>query len=372
MDEYGFNWDSGYDWAGPDATIPSSGDSWQYDPAADQNYFGDGLGYADGDYSSDPGFMQWLSTNSPGLLSSGANLLGGYLNNQAYTDAANTSAAAQLAAAQRAAELQKFRPVGVTTSFGKSNFGYDQQGNLTSAGYQLAPDIKAQQDYLMAQSNPLLAQFGNSQMDTLPMGLGAMGMFGLGQQYLGTSPQEQAQKYMGEQTALLAPERARAMADLQATMQAQGRGGFAIGGDAGMGAANPQMEALLNSQRMQDLGLAAQATQGGMDYAKFGAGMMGMGGNLLKDMYGTQTAAFQPYQTAMQGASAIENLGQNAMDIGTRLGSNLTAGNAAAGRILFEGGSNAANTQQAGNQVSPWGSILQGAGGALSNYRWGQ
>ena len=73
----------------------------------------------------------------------------------------------------------------------------------------------------------------------------------------------------------------------------------------------------------------------------------------------------------MQGSSLLENLGQNAMDIGARLGSSVTAGNAAAGRTLFEGTSNAALTQQQGNQISPWGGLLSGAGQALANYKWG-
>jgi hypothetical protein len=180
--------------------------------------------------------------------------------------------------------------------------------------------------------------------------------------------------YMQQQQGLLAPGRASTMADLQAQMQAQGRGGFAIGGGVGgQGAANPQMQALYNAQLQQDALLASQATQGGMDYAKFGGAFVGAGGQMMRDQYGTQVAAYNPYATALGGAQQIEGLGQNALTQGISLGNTATAANAQAGQLLSNGMTNAANTigNQAAQAGSLWGNILQGGGQALQQYKWG-
>ena len=304
----------------------------------------------------------------------GASLVGGMMNAEAAGDAASAQAGGQVEAARIAVESSKFRPIGVTTNFGGSQFGYDAKGNLNSGGYTLNPFLQAQQNLLMDQSGDMFAQAMNAPYETAPMGAGAQSMFALGQQYLGTSPQEQAQKYMADQQSVLSGSRAKAMADLQAQMQAQGRGGFAIGGDAGMGAANPQMQALLNAQLQQDRELAAQATQGGMDYAKFGAGMMGSGGQMLNSMYGTQAAAYQPYHTALGTMQTVEGLGQNAMELGIGLGSKETAARAQGGVLMGQGMMNAANTigQQAQQAGSPWGNMLQAGANAYGQYAMNQ
>lgn len=311
-------------------------------------------------------------TSTPNLLAGGMQLAGSYLNQNAASDAAATQAQAQIRAAQIAADAAKFRPVGVTTNFGKSNFGYDANGNLISAGYALNPLLQGQQNQLMGASQGLLNQFTGAQSATAPMGDAAQRMMSLGNQYLATDPQAQAAKYLSEQQGLLAPGRADEMAKLQAQLQAQGRGGFAIGGGVnGQGAANPQMQALYNARMQQDAQLAAQATQGGMDYAKFGSGMVGSGGNMLRDQYGTQSAAYNPYSTALGGAQYIEGLGQNAMDIGINIGAKGTAASAQSGLLQAQGMTNAANTMAPVNAQSPWGNLLSGGAQALSNYKWG-
>ena len=303
------------------------------------------------------------------ILSGGLQALGGLLTGNQATDAAESQADAYLQAAKIAADAAKFKPVGVTTRFGSSNFGYDANGNLTNAGYQLSPDIKAQQTSLMGASDSALQQYLAAQGATAPMGQTAQTLFGLGQGYLGTSPQDQAAQYMAEQQALLAPTRERDFAALENRLRAQGRLGLATGATStGLGAANPELESFYNAQRMQDLNLAAQATQGGMDYAKFGAGLVGTGGDMLKSMYGTQTAAYDPYKTAIGGASMLEGLGQNAMDLGINIGAKGTAANAQSGMLLSQGMTNAANAMAPANAYSPWGSLLSGAGTMLGNY----
>lgn len=214
-----------------------------------------------------------------------------------------------------------------------------------------------------------LEQFLDAKKATQPMGEAAQTMFSLGNSYLSTSPQEQAAKYYAEQQALLTPTNQRNMADLQARLSAQGRLGVATGATTdGMRAANPELEAYYNAMNMQDRNLAASSTQGGMDYAKFGAGMVGGGGDMLSSMYNVQSNAYNPYKTAMGGASMVEGLGQNALDLGMNIGKSTNAANAQSGMLMGQGMANAAQTMQPANAYSPWGSILSGAGNAIGQY----
>lgn len=325
------------------------------------------LSNAAGPVATTPSTTNWWE--SPQAWSTGLNMLGGYVQGQQATQAAQTAANAQIEAAKIAADAAKFRPVGVTSRFGQSQFGYDAKGNLISAGYNLSPEAKAQQDILMGISGGMLNQYQGAQAATAPMGAAGQQAMALGQGYLGTSPQAQAAQYMAEQQALLAPSREREMAALQNRLQAQGRGGLAVGGTStGMMAANPELEAYYNAIRQQDLGLAAQSTQGGMDYAKFGAGMVGTGGDLLKSMYGTQAAAYTPYQTALGGATTLEGLGQQPMDLGINIGAKGTAANAQAGQLLAQGMTGAAQTMQPANAYTPWAGLLSGAAQGIGQY----
>ena len=310
----------------------------------------------------------FLSSGAGALLSGGAQLAGGLLSGNATKGAAQTSADAQLQAARIAADAAKFRPVGVTTNFGSSNFGYDTNGNINSAGYSLSPQLKSQQNTLMGASNPLLSQFTGAQAATAPMGQAANTMMGLGNSYLSTTPQQQAQQYMNEQQALLAAPRANELAGIQERLNAQGRGGLAIGGNAGQMATNPEYAAYYDALRQQDLELASKATQAGMDYAKFGGNMVSAGGSMLNSMYGTQSAAFNPYNTALGGAADIEKLGQNAMDTGINIGAKGTAANAQSGLLLANGMTNAAQTMQPANAYSPLGTGLMNIGNTLGQY----
>jgi len=309
--------------------------------------------------------------NQSQMWSAGLNALAGQAQADAARQAAQTQADAQIRAAQIAADAAKFKPVGVTTGFGSSQFGYDANGNLTSAGYNLSPEMKAQRDALIAQSGGLLNQFQQSQAATAPMSDAAQRAMTLGNQYLATDPQAQAQKYYQDQMKLLEPGRADDLAQLQAQMQAQGRGGFAIGGGVGgMGAANPQLQALYNAQLQQNNQLAVNATQGGMDYAKFGAGLVGTGGDLLSGMYNTQVNAFNPYKTALGGAQTVEGLGQNALTQGISLGGTTSSANANAGNLLASGMTSAANTMAPANAYSPWANLLGQGATALSSYKY--
>ena len=306
----------------------------------------------------------YRALQSTGMLSGGLQAVGGYLAGNAAQDAAKTSAQAQIEAARIAADAAKFKPVGVTTRFGQSQFIKDANGNVVSAGYNVTPDIKAMQNSLIGAAPGMLSQFTGSQAATAPMGVGAQRAMSLGNQYLNTDPMAQAKKYYDDQQAIMATGRARDQAGALTGEFNRGTYGLATGATGMMGAANPRLEAMYNAQRQQDLQAAANATQGGMDYAKFGAGLVGTGGNMLRDMYGTQTAAYSPFATAMTGAQNIEGLGQNALDMSVNIGK--TASPAQAGSLLGQGMLGAAQTMQQANQYSPWGTALMNAGNTLN------
>lgn len=302
------------------------------------------------------------------MLSGGLGAIGGALTGNAAVDAAKIKAQSDLATAQLAADQAKFKPYGMTTFAGQSNFIKDAQGNVIGAGYTAAPWAKSQQDALLGMSVDALDQYRAAPGMFAPMGTAGQRAMSLGNQYLATDPQAQAQKYMNDQQALLATGRERDMNQMLTGEFNRGTYGLGVGATStGMGAANPRMEAMLNAQRQQDLGLAAQATQGGMDYAKFGTGMVGLGGDLTKGMFAGQTAAFDPYKTALGGASTIEGLAQQPLTLGADLGkANMNTG---AANLLMQGGLSANQANQNAGSFSPWGNLLSGAANQVSNYQ---
>ena len=299
----------------------------------------------------------------PAFITAGAGLLGGLLGGNSAKKAAQAQAAAQERAAQLAAEEARFRPVGVTTRFGQSQFTTGPEGRVTGAGYTLSPEMRAMQDRFLGLAGGGLSQAEAAQQQFAPLGQAAQGLFGLGQQYLAQSPQEAAQQYMAGQQNLLAPSRERQMAQLQNQLFQTGRGGLAVGatgerpgGGAGLGAANPELEAYYNAIAQQDAGLAAQAMQAGQQQTAFGAGLFGTGGNLLTQGYGGQTAALGPYQAYLQGATGLEGLGQQALDTGINLGAK---GQSTAGaQALYQGGIAAAGSQARADAYNPFATAL--------------
>ena len=296
----------------------------------------------------------------------------GYLGAQeqagATEAAANTSAAAQREAARMAAEAAKFRPVGITTRYGTSNFQFDPSGYLTGAGYNVSPELQAYQNRLMGLTGGALSQAEQAQQQYQPLSTAATGLFGLGQQYLAQNPQDVAAQYMQKQQDLLAPSRERQMAQLQNQLFQQGRGGLSVGatsarpsGAAGLGATTPEMEAYYNAIAQQDAQLAANAQQAGQQNVAFGAGLYGTGSQLLGQYQAGQVGALSPFTAYLGAGSTIESLGQQPLDIGAQLGGRAATAGANVGQSLLMGGLNAARTQQAGATGSPLGGLLQGA-----------
>jgi hypothetical protein len=303
-----------------------------------------------------------------GLIGAGVSAAGGLLTNQANVQAAQISAQAIRDAATTAAEAQKFRPVGVTTRFGASQFGFDPTtGQLTSAGYQLTPELKAMQDRIMALSGQGLTEAEQAAGRYAPLTAGAQGLFGLGQQYLAQSPEQVAADYMARQQNLLAPSRERQFAQLQNQLFNTGRGGLSVGatgmrpsGAGGLGAASPEMEAYYNALAQQDAALAAQATQAGQQQVQFGAGLLGSGAGLLGSYTQGLTGAYAPFSTGVGVGSSLESLGQAPLDIGAQLGGRSAQAGANVGQTLLQGGLLGARTTQAASGVSPFGTALTG------------
>lgn len=265
----------------------------------------------------------------------GGALIGGYMQGQAARDAADTAANAQLQAAQMAAEAQKFRPVGVTSRFGSSNFEFDENGYLKGAGYTASPELLGYQGFLSGEAP-------QTQEDVA-------GLLSLGRGYIGEDPNAVRQRYIQQQRALLAPENEQALAGIRNNLFQQGRGGLATGAtnEGGLMATNPEMAAYYNALAKQNAALTAGADQAAQQQVTFGQGLL--------------SSAYSPLQTNVGLNATFEQLAQSPLDIGAQLGGRAATAGAQVGNTLLQGGLAAAKTMQSANAYSPWGSAISGA-----------
>jgi hypothetical protein len=249
----------------------------------------------------------------------GATVAGAYLSSQANKDAANTSAQAQ----RDAAAMAQFRPVGVTTNFGSSNFGYNDNGQVSSAGYNLTPQLSNLQGGLLSgasgynyqpdvgfingirenslagmrmamsqapnafnagntlysqvpnlfnkgeavygQGNVLFGQGANLFPQANAQFLNSQQVAGAGQGYLSQDPATAQANYLARSRAALAPQDETTLARLRNQVYQTGRAGLATGGTTsvagGLLAANPEMAAYYNSLAQRDLTLNTQAAE---------------------------------------------------------------------------------------------------------------
>lgn len=294
----------------------------------------------------------------------GGTIVGGYLSSQAQKDAANTSANAQLQSANIAADAAKFRPVGVTTRFGSSNFGYDPvTGNLSSAGYSLSPELQAIQNNLMTTASNWNPQQYQEQ---------SQGLFNLGKSYLSTSPEAAAADYYNKQRQLLAPGREQDLANITNAQFQAGRSGLGVGGTKagytaggpGLMQANPQLAAYYNSIAGSDASLAANADQYARERMNYGINLMSSAAP------GLFNAGYGPLQTALGLSSTIEGLGQQPWTMASELAGRSSTAGANAGQSLLAGGMSAARTQQLANSYSYPGAVLQGFGSNPQLNNW--
>ena len=302
--------------------------------------------------------------NLANLLSGGLGTAGNLLQMQQSREAAQQAQAridAETAAAKQSAA---FRPVGMTTRFGTSQFGFDPTtGQMTSAGYTLSPEAKAQQDRFVALSNQGLTQAEAAQAQFAPLQTGAQNLFNLGNQYIAQSPQDVAQNYLNQQMALLQPGRETELANLQNRLQQQGRGGLSVSQGGTMGATTPELQALYNARAQQEAVLAANAQQAGQQQVLYGAGLLGQGSQAMGQYYGGQQAAYTPYTTAQGQVQNLETLGQQPFNMSSALAQQASLAGARAGQLGLQGaGQSVALATSANATANPYAQALMAAG----------
>mgnify|MGYP000718747357 CR=1 FL=1 len=282
------------------------------------------------------------------LIVGGGAALGGLLGGNAAKDAAEAQARAQTKAAQVAADAAKFRPVGVTSRFGSSNFEFDKNGYLTGAGYTTSPELAGYQDFLSGQAPGAMQDVS--------------GLLSLGRSYIGEDPNAVRQRYIDQQSALLAPENEKALAGIRNNLFQTGRGGLATGATeaGGMAATNPEMAAYYNALAKQNAALTAGAEQAAQQQVTYGQGLL--------------SSAYAPLQTNVGLQAEFDKLAMSPLQTGAELGGRSATAGAIVGNSLLKGGMEAANSMYKANSYSPWGSAISGAfsnpavAAAIANY----
>jgi len=269
----------------------------------------------------------------------GATVVSGLLGARAagkQASAMNAQAAAQVEAARIAAEEARFRPVGITTRFGTATPQFTG-GRLTGYDYQGSPEVLALQDQLSRIYGPSITQAERAATYQPQFQQAAEQLFALGQAEI---PQSREQ-IMQQQRDLLRPYDIEEEQRLAAGVFGRGRGGLSVGAGG-----QPELQALAEARRRRDLQLAANVDQQYMSRAQQAAGLMGAGAGLLGTGYEAQTAALGPFQGAFQSALDLETAAQQPLQIGSALGSKVTAANTNAGNIMLSGQTAAGNLQR--------------------------
>ena len=257
-----------------------------------------------------------------------------------------------------------FKPIGMTTRFGSSQFAFDPKtGQLTSAGYTLSPEAKAAQDRFVKLAESGITQAEGAKKAFEPLQTGAQSLFTLGNKYLAQSPEQVASDYLKSQMALLKPGRELELANLQNKLQQQGRGGLSVAMGGSLGATTPELQALFNARAQQEAILAANAQREGQQNVLFGSGLLNTGAQTLGQYYGGQSAAYNPYTTAMNQVQALETAGQQPLTTGINLGNLVSTAGARAGELGLRGaGQSVALATGAAATNSPLATALTGLG----------
>lgn len=268
----------------------------------------------------------------------------GYMGAKKQASATENAARMQAEAGLQAAEMARFRPVGVTTGFGSSQFTTDAEGNVIGAGYQLTPELQAIRDRLMSQAGAYDPTQIAQQAQAL--GTGAQSLFGAAQGYVSESPEAARQRYISQQQALLSPMNEQNLAGIRNRLFQTGRTGLATGGTSAgnLAATNPEMAAYYNALARQQAQLAAGAEQAAQQQQAFGAGLFGSGAQMLGQVPALTSAAYAPLQTQLGLAGTTEQLGQQSLELGSAIGGRAATAGAAAGNLLASGGINAGRT----------------------------
>ena len=276
----------------------------------------------------------------------GTNLMGGLLQGRTDTAAAKALADQLRTAGTQAATGAQFRPVGTTTRFGTSAYSIDPATGGLKADYSLSPLAAGYQQSLAGMTGQGLLQGQQLQ--------------NLASQYLGESPEAVRQRYVEQQTALLAPGQEQQLAGIRNRLFQTGRGGLATGAtEAGnLAATNPEMAAYYNALANQQRQIAAGAEQAAQQQVQFGQGLAG--------------AAYQPFTAGFGAQSAVEQAAQQPLSLAQEVAKLQAAGGAQAGALGLRGSLAGAMAEQPANQYNAFADILrsptfaQGVGSSLS------
>ena len=312
------------------------------------------------------------------LVSSVANIFTGADDTR---DAANAASAQQSQAAREAAIAAQFRPVGMTTRFGTSQFTRETDPRtgmpyVSSAEYTPAPELAALQNRLFGTFGQGLTAAETMQQQAGGLGDRAAQLYNLGAGYLAESPEAARQRYISQQQSLVGGQNEQALANIRNNLFQTGRTGLAVGGTStGMQATNPEMAAYYNALAQQNAQIAAGADQAAQQQQTFGAGLLGTGTQLQQAQQATLAGAYSPLQSLLGLSGTVENLGQMPYQLGLQLGQASLPGQTAGSQIYNQGMSNAANTQYQGAAAANaanagfWSGLMTGGSNAYAAYK---
>lgn len=290
--------------------------------------------------------------------------IGGVIGGSKAAEAAKGQAEALRAAAAAASDMAQFKPYGMTTALGTSSFTPEGQGS-----YILSPELKAIQDKLFAATGSYDPTALGAQAQQ-PLTGGAQSLFNLGQQYLATSPEQAAQDYMTQQRGLLSAGREQQLATVRNQLAQSGRAGLSVGGteSGNIQASNPELQAYYNALAQQEAQLSAQADIEGRNRTTYGAGLLGTGGDLLKQLSSVQNAGYSPLQTQLGLIGTTESMGQQPFLMSQNLAEKYSTAGAKAGQLYLQPQEAAAKAYSQYQGYSPMAMGLQGLGQSIQSF----
>lgn len=231
-------------------------------------------------------------------------------------EAAQAAQRQALEGGQAAANMAAFRPVGTTTRFGTSSYSIDPATGGLKADYSLSPLAAGYQQSLAGMTGQGLLQGQQLQ--------------NLASQYLGESPEAVRQRYVQQQTALLAPGQEQQLAGIRNRLFQTGRGGLATGATeaGGLAATNPEMAAYYNALANQQRQIAAGADQAAQQQIQFGQQLAGQ--------------AYSPFTAGFGAQGAVEQAGQQPLALAQDIARLQAASGAQQGQLYSQGAQRAA------------------------------
>ena len=350
--------------------------------------------------------------------------VGGLISGGKEADAARGQAEALRAAGLRSSQMAQFRPIGLRTGFGSSNFRVNELGQVEEAGYELTPELQSLRNRFISGATgapraittqvpqvpegysltdttggprttvmpkdgftyaygpsgdrievPLTAQTSYEptqgydptrvQQLTEPLYGGASSLFNLGGSYLGANPQEVAAKYISDRQGLLEPSRAAEFGRINARNFATGRGGLGVQTGTGGAPTNPALQAYYNSIFQQDKALAAEADTEAMNRIRFGGELYGAGGKLAANIPSLFSGSFLPIETQLGLARTVEGMGERPFAMSQELARLQSGAGAQAGNLYLQPQGAAASAYSRYQGYSPLGDAFTNLGAGM-------